>query len=63
MDNSSIELIQAGAFISLGLFMSVMLYGYIFHLYKRERTGERNYEQYSKLALDDELTSEVLEKR
>ena len=63
MENSSIELIQMGAFIALGLFMSAMLYGYIFHLYKTERTGERNYEKYSKLVLDDELTSEILEKR
>lgn len=39
-----------------------LLYGYIWHLYKSERTGRRDYEKYGNIALDDEITSEPLEK-
>ena len=38
-----------------------MLYGYIFHLYKAQRTGTRDYEKYGNLALDDEVSAKPLE--
>lgn len=41
--------------------MVFFLYGYIVHLYKSEKTGERDYEKYGKIALDDEITSEPIE--
>ena len=40
----------------------VLLYGYIYHLYKNQKSGKRDYEKYSKMALDDELTSKPVEK-
>ncbi len=39
------------------IFLVVMLYGYIIHLYRSEKKGERDYEKYGKIALDDEVTS------
>ena len=36
---------------------------YFFHLYKSEKTGRRNYEKYSKLALNDEIGGEILERK
>jgi len=38
-----------------------MLYGYIVHLYRSEKKGERDYEKYGNIALDDEITSTPVE--
>lgn len=57
------EIFQGYGFFFLMLFMVVVLYGYWIHLYRSEKKGERDYEQYAKLALDDELDNKVLEQR
>lgn len=54
---------QAYLYFFLICFLIVVLYGYIFHLYKSEKDGTRNYEQYGRMALDDELNSTPVEKR
>jgi len=38
-----------------------LLYGYIIHLYRSEKKGERDYEKYGNIALDDEVTSKPVE--
>ena len=43
------------------IFLVVMLYGYIIHLYRSEKKGERDYEKYGNIALDDEITSTPVE--
>jgi len=43
------------------IFLVVMLYGYIIHLYRSEKKGERDYEKYGKIALDDEIDSTPIE--
>ncbi len=53
--------IQAYAYFFFTAFLVVILYGYIFHLYRSEKNGTRDYEKYGKLALDDEVQSQVLE--
>lgn len=45
------------------LFVFVVFYGYAYSIYKRDRTGERDFEKYSNLVLDDSLGSTPLEKR
>ena len=60
MSIETISLIQASMYTVLTVFMVVMLYGYIWHLYKGSK---KDYEKYSNLALNDELTSEILEQR
>jgi cytochrome c oxidase cbb3-type subunit IV len=45
----------------LTAFMVFILYGYINHLYKSEKRGERDYEKYGNIALDDDITSEPVE--
>lgn len=57
------ESFQGYGFFFLMLFMVVVLYGYWIHLYRSEKKGERDYEQYAKLALDDELDNKVVEQR
>jgi cytochrome c oxidase cbb3-type subunit 4 len=53
--------IQAYAYFFFTIFLVLLLYGYIVHLYRAEKKGTRDYEKYSKLALDDEPNSPILE--
>jgi len=52
---------QGYAFFFFTILLVVILYGYILHLYRSEKKGERDYEKYGKLALDDELTDKPVE--
>lgn len=45
------------------LFVFIVFYSYAYSIYKRDRTGERDFEKYSELVLDDSLDSTPLEKR
>ena len=57
----NIRELQAYAYFFFTLFLTVVLYAYILHLYRAEKKGTRNYEKYGKLALDDELDSASIE--
>lgn len=56
------ELSHYGYFF-LTIFLSVMLWWYIFHLYNAQRKGTKDYEKYGKMALDDEITDELIENK
>ena len=45
------------------LFVFVIFYSYAYSIYKRQRTGERDFEKYTSLVHDDSLDSAPLEKR
>lgn len=53
--------LQGYASFFMSLFLVVMLYWYIVHLYRSEKKGERDYEKYGNIALDDEVTSTPVE--
>ena len=53
--------IQGYASFFMTIFLVVMLYWYIIHLYRSEKKGERDYEKYGNIALDDEVTSTPVE--
>lgn len=57
------EIFQGYGFFVLVVFLSVVLYAYWYHLYRVEKKGERNYEKYSKLALNDGIDDSVLENK
>ena len=60
---SSVELEQMRVYmyiIGTGLAV-VIFYYYIIYLYRSEKKGEKDYEKYGNLALDDELDSKILE--
>ena len=63
MDIETIRTLQAYGYIFFIVFLAVVLYGYIYHLYHTEKTGKRNYEKYSDLVLNDNLNDNVLEAR
>jgi cytochrome c oxidase cbb3-type subunit 4 len=41
----------------------LVFYGYAYSIYKRDKTGERDFEKYSDLVLDDSIESKPLEDR
>ncbi len=53
--------LQGYASLVMSIFLVVMLYWYIIHLYRSEKKGERDYEKYGQIALDDEITSTPVE--
>lgn len=61
MDIETIRSLQAYGYFFFVLFLVIILYGYIYHLYKSERTGKRNYEKYGNIAVDDELSDRPIE--
>ena len=63
MDIETIAIIQKNAYLIVSVFLCVFLYSYFFSMYRSEKKGVRNYEKYSRLALDDSLDDEVIEKR
>jgi len=56
-----IKEIQGYLYFFFIVFLTFILYGYIVHLYRSEKRGERDYEKYGKIALDDELSSPPVE--
>ena len=48
--------LQAYANFFFTIFLTFFLYGYIVHLYRSEKKGERDYEKYSDMALHDEIS-------
>ncbi len=61
MDSETIVTLQAYGYFFFVMFLVLILYGYIFHLYKAERVGTRNYEQYGNIAVDDSIEDRPLE--
>lgn len=53
--------IQGYASFFMTIFLVIVLYGYIIHLYRSEKKGEKDYEKYGKIALDDEIDSAPIE--
>ena len=49
--------LQGYASFFMTIFLVLMLYGYIIHLYRSEKKGEQDYEKYGNIALDDEVDS------
>jgi cytochrome c oxidase cbb3-type subunit 4 len=54
--------LQAYAYLIGTVIAVIVLYGYIVYLYKSEKSGERDYEKYGKLALDASIDRQPREK-
>jgi cytochrome c oxidase cbb3-type subunit 4 len=53
--------LQGYAKFFLITFVFVVFYAYAYSIYKRDKSGERDFEKYSNLVLDDSLESKPLE--
>jgi cytochrome c oxidase cbb3-type subunit 4 len=56
-------MIQGYAKFILIAVVFVIFYSYAYSIYKRDKTGERDFEKYSDLVLDDNIESKPLEDR
>jgi len=63
MEYETLMMIQGYAKFALILFVFIIFYSYAYSIYKRQKTGERDFEKYSNLVLDDSIESKPLEDR
>lgn len=63
MDQETLLTFAGYAKFFLVLFVFVIFYSYAYTIYKRQRTGERDYEKYSDLVHDDSIDASPLEQR
>ena len=63
MDYDTLMTIQGYAKFFLLLAVFIVFYGYAYSMYKRQKSGERDFEKYSDLVLDDSIESNPLEQR
>ncbi len=63
MDYEALLTVQGYAKFFLILAVFIIFYSYAYSIYKRQRTGERDFEKYSKLVHDDSSVSVPLEER
>ena len=59
----TIREIQAYAYVVATVFLVVVMYSYLYHLYRAEKKGTRNYEKYGNLALHDSIDDAPIEDR
>jgi cytochrome c oxidase cbb3-type subunit 4 len=55
--------LQGYASFFMTIFLVIMLYGYIIHLYRSEKKGEKDYEKYGNIAIDDEIDSKPVDEK
>ena len=63
MEYETLLTIQGYAKFGLLTLVCIVFYGYAYSIYKRDKSGERNFEKYSNLVLDDTIESKPLEER
>ena len=63
MDYETLLTVQGYAKFFLILVVFIVFYSYAYSIYKRDKTGEREYEKYSNLVHDDSSVSSPLEER
>jgi len=56
-----IQNIQGYGMFFLTIFLTVILYWYITYLYRSEKKGERDFEKYGRIALDDSIDTPPVE--
>jgi len=53
--------LQGYASFFMTILLVIVLYGYIMYLYRAEKKGERDFEKYGRIALDDSIDSPPVE--
>jgi cytochrome c oxidase cbb3-type subunit 4 len=61
LDQETILTIQGYGKFFITLFVFVLFYSYAYSIYKRQKTGERDFEKYSDLVHNDSIESKPLE--
>jgi cytochrome c oxidase cbb3-type subunit 4 len=63
MDYETLMTVQGYAKFFLVLIVFIIFYSYAWSLYRRQKTGEKDFEKYSNLVHDDSHVSAPLEER
>ncbi|MFA7083428.1 MAG: cytochrome c oxidase, cbb3-type, CcoQ subunit [Arcobacteraceae bacterium] len=63
MDYETLVNLQGYVKFFLILIVFIVFYSYAYSIYRRDKKGERDFEKYSKLVLDDSISSNPLEAR
>ena len=63
MDYETLLTVQGYAKFFLILAVFIIFYSYAYSIYKRDKSGERDFEKYSNLVHDDSSVSTPLEER
>ena len=63
MEYETLLTLQGYAKFFLILAVFIIFYSYAYSIYKRDKTGERDFEKYSNLVHDDSSVSSPLEER
>ncbi len=63
MDYETLLTVQGYAKFLILLFVFIVFYGYAYSMYKRQKTGERDYEKYTSIVHDDSFDTGPLEER
>ena len=53
--------LQGYTSLFMTILLVIVLYGYIMYLYRAEKKGERDFEKYGRIALDDSIDSPPVE--
>ena len=61
LDQETLLTIQGYGKFFITLFVFIVFYSYAYSLYKRQKTGERDFEKYSDLVHNDSIESKPLE--
>ena len=61
LDQETLLTIQGYGKFFVTLFVFVIFYSYAYSIYKRQKTGERDFEKYSDLVHNDSIESKPLE--
>ena len=63
MEYETLLTVQGYAKFALVTLVFIVFYSYAYSIYKRDKKGERDFEKYSNLVLDDNIESKPLESR
>lgn len=55
--------LQSYAYIGATIFLVLVMYSYLYHLYRAEKKGTRNYEKYANIPLHDNIDDTPIESR
>ncbi len=61
LDQETLMTISGYGKFFITLFIFIVFYSYAYSIYKRQKTGERDFEKYSSLVHDDSIESKPLE--
>jgi len=62
LDVQTLQTYQIYGYLIVAGIMVAIFYSYIYHIYSSEKKGINDYEKYSNIVLDDEVTSTPVEK-